>query len=100
MGDKQSQPTAQAGQTSEAAGVAGEVGGPHSRNFMVEGEASAQVVGLQANEAKGLHYIGDVVSGSFAAAGTWGERMRGGGWAGKSQPSFSKTSRCSGSGCV
>ena len=30
MGDNQTQPSAQAGQTSKAAGVAGEVGVPHS----------------------------------------------------------------------
>ena len=30
MGDKQSQPTAQAGRTSQASGIAGEVGVPHS----------------------------------------------------------------------
>jgi hypothetical protein len=55
---------------------------------------------LQANDPKGLHYISDFVSFPFVVAGTCGERIRGGGWAGNSQPSFSKTNRWSGSGCV
>ncbi len=41
-----------------------------SRNFMVEGGAKSEVVDLQDQEQKGLHYIFDFVSGRFAGPGT------------------------------
>ena len=56
MGDKQSQPTAQAGQTSEAAGVTGEVGGPHSSvdllYFKLSKERRGVTYSMHGGEAK------------------------------------------------
>ena len=50
MGNK-TQPTAQAGQTSEAAGVAGEVGVPHS---------SVDLLALEARERAELRQVGQL----------------------------------------
>ena len=72
-----------------------------NRNFMDAGGMEPEAVDLQADDRKGLHYIFEIVSFPIeAVAGTWDERIRGGGCGGNSQPSFPNNTRCSGSGCV